>query len=72
MEEQKQDVRGEWSNISEENTSAHEDQKDVYTGAMDMEEQFKAQYAALDAGQHAASDAQTLILEQQGASSVTD
>ena len=72
LEEQKQNVRGEWSSISEENTLAHEDQKKVYTGAMDMEEHLKAQYAALEAGQHAASDAQALILEQQGAPPATN
>ena len=52
LEDQKQNVRGEWSSISEENTSAHEDQKEVCKRAMDMEEELKAQYAALEAGQH--------------------
>ena len=33
----------------------------------DMEEQFKAQIAVLDSMQHAASDAQAPILEQQEA-----
>ena len=42
-------------------------QKDVYTGPMDMEEQLKAQLAAPNAEQHAASDVQALILEQQEA-----
>ena len=38
---------------------------------MDMEEQLKAQFAALDAEQHSASVAQALVLEQQGAQPVT-
>ena len=56
--------------MSEEHTSAHEDHKEAHKAAMqalDFEEQLKAQIAVLDSMQHAASDAQGPILEQQEA-----
>ena len=54
----------------EENTSAHADHKEAYKStmqALDVEEQLKAQMAALDSMQHAAADAKAPILEQQEA-----
>ena len=54
--------------MSVKHTSAQSDQNDTYKAAMeDVEEQHKAQTAVLDSMQHAASDAQAPILEQQEA-----
>ena len=57
----------------EEHTSAHEYHKEAHKAAMqalDVEEQLKAQIAVLDSMQHAASDAQGPILEQQEAANI--